>query len=484
MASTQDFPEVDKNTRSKMYIYKWFFEFYDSEDESNKVHPNKLIAIEETKDYSLVTPILTGSFRFSNYDIMMLSRMQKRCLCNIICKCDIYESIKGLPGSSNSGMGKYDSKIVFSSVFIPVFDPNTFKFKFSESDIEKAKDVQEISRPNNTAESPTRVVYITFFNLLAQNAMHTSFNQVINSGSTMGSILTWIASQLPVQKCIIDPPANSGELGYDLVIPPLNLIPTLKYLQTEHGIYENGITTWIDFDNCLYILDKYNYDHDREKGKTALTHLNITDIDETGPSNPLRTENQDGDGMYTGSINMKNVDAEVLEGELQGHSFVFSSFNQGFNAIRYDENNKFSEASDNIGTGLIRNTETHSASGDKIICDYDELNNPYNMASIFNESESKAKQFVANITSCNIDDFEVNKIIEVHFRNVDKNNKYGGKYYLNLAKMRFESLAASDYNMSTEEMEENKENGYQAFKTACSCSISISRRNPSKTTSE
>ena len=486
MASRQELDEIKNPDMYKhfVYVYKWYFQFYDEDDDSKKYQPYELHKLSISKNYKdLVTPILTGQFRFFHTDIQKIGKFQKRCLCTITCKMDSYIS------SHERGLIKYDTSIEFSSTFIPIFDPNTFKGKFSEQDLEKENDNIENGesfKKDNSPESPTRVIYITFFNLLAQRTLHIGYNKVIKSKCDVGGVILWVANQTAMNKYIIDKPSNTESLPYDVIIPPLNFVAVIKYIQSMYGIYDNGVGIWMDFDNTLYILNKYASEHDRESDDVPLTHIVERDIDEGGVGTLTRTENDDKEGVYVGNIPLINADDEILKGELEGHSFIFSSFYQSINSVLYDEGNEFKGSNEKVGYGLVRNTETHSSSGDKIICDYDELNNRFNMMSQFNETESLAKKITCSIMNAKIKDFNINKHLDLKFENIDKNNKYGGKYFIIGANFDFSNIPSSQISKEASDIEEEDLDGQNTkpFKTMCVASITISRRNPSETTEE
>lgn len=474
--SNNKFPNPE-NKDKQFYTYKWYFEFYDSTNESIKIHPEKVLAIAKQSYYkSKVVPVLSGKFRFLDKDLMILKSIRKKCLCTITCKSIIYNPTTGENNASNEiSYVKSDSKIEFSATFEPIFDKNTFLDRYNEDDIESKADREEIKASEADPSSPTQVVNITFFNLKSQNIVKTLYNNVIDSGETIGTVLQWVCSETGLSY-IIDKPANESELG-EVVIPTLTLMQVINYLQEMYGVYENGIQPFIDFDNILYVLDKYNLEHDRKNGDTALTHIYSYDINITEPISMVRSENNDKEPMYLGTPIITNEDDEVLKGELLGNNYIFSSFDLGLGPVKYDTENKVSpDTAEEVSFILKRNTSTHNSSGEKTVCDYDELNNIYNMTSKFNEIESQAKRLNIKLQNVNISDFNVNKIIEMHYQNINKNNTLGGKYYLNSVVFMFNEIPSGEMYKNSDETNEDEDIGYIPAKTSCNCMISISRR--------
>ena len=143
-----------------------------------------------------------------------------------------------------------------------------------------------------------------------------------------------------------------------------------------------------------------------------------------------------------------------------------------FNII--DNEPDLSTAKD-VAMVLKRNLPTHYATGEKTICDYDELNNVYGMSSKFNEVEAQAQRVTLTLQNAKIEDFKVNKFVELHFQNASKQLEMGGVYYLNSSKLDFVYLPSGDVNKTPQDA--NMDNKHISSKTSGSCTLVISRRN-------
>lgn len=471
------------------YMYRWYFEFYDSKDPTgNLVHPQDLLAISKISNYKTkITPTLNGSFRFRREDIPVLKAIKKRCLCTITCmKCSF---IRHRPDGYEHHQFWHefvDSEIQFSSTFEPIFDKDAFPDKFNDASEIELSDTDSNKSNLSNIDSPTRVINITFFNIVPQNAMKNLYNVVFSSGTTMWNVLNFVCAETDLSY-IADKPVNENDQS-EVIIPPLNLIQTLNYLQENYGLYENGIQPFVDFDNVLYVLDKYGPSHDMKDGDKPITHIYVYDTDHSGEAMSLKRFEankalsiQNKAPVYAGTPVINSNDDEILKGELIGNDYVFSSLGQGLNAVSYDEdNNVSSDTVNEVAIVLKRNTETHSSSGEKTIVDYDEMNNMYNMTSKFNEVESLAKQIQVSFSNANISDFNVNKFVEMHYQETVKNNLLGGKYYINSAYYVFKALANANWLKTVVGMDYTSDNTDHMFMTSCNVEISLSRRNPSE----
>lgn len=480
MSSLQDFPVV-KNSEKEFYIYKWNFEFYDENDDKTKIHPADILQMEKRCEYkNLTSPVFIAKMRFTNADLVRLKGMIKRCLCTITCRSIIYNPTSGESGPGSTEAYKVsDSKIEFSTTFVPVFDENTFRdSKFNDDEtLEKEEEMKSANyKAPAVLDSPTQEVFISFFNLSSIRMNKIMYNAVIDEGTTTGSIIQWICSETEADGFVIDEPINENKTP-EVIIPPLTLVPAINFIQEMYGVYENGIQAFMDYDNILYILDKYADDHEHVKGDTALSHIYIVDVDKSGAMSMTRSLNDEGEARYIGSPVIDDANDEVLKGELKGNNFVFSSFNQAIDAISFDTNNKpVSSSVKDVSMVLKRNTTTHAATGERTVVDYDELNNVFNMSSKFNEVESQAQRINITLQNIKLSDFSVNKLIELHYQNTNKNNALGGKYYLNSVTFSFANLPSAKLNLISGDTEDE----YIMPKTSCNCVLNLSRRNPSQ----
>lgn len=480
-----DMPDMS-DVDNMFYMYRWLFEFYDTKDETIKVYPQDLIEINKASNYKTkISPTLNGAFRFRREDIPILKAIKKRCLCTITCyKCSF---IRHRPDNYKHHQFWHEfvnSEILFSSSFEPVFDKDSFPDKFNDASELELSDTDSNKSNLSNIDSPTRVINISFFNIVPQNAIKLIYNVVFASGTTMWDVLNFVCSETNLNY-IIDKPVNENDQS-EVIIPPLNLVQTLNYLQETYGLYENGIQPFIDFDNILYVLDKYGSSHDILENDKPITHIYIYDADHSGEATSINrfeqsfsTNSSNKEPCYIGTPMTTNNDDEILKGELIGNDYVFSSLGQGLNAVSYDENNEVaSNTAREVAIVLQRNTETHNSSGEKTLTDYDEMNNLYNMTSKFNEVESMAKQMNVLLHNVDLADFKVNKFIEMHYQETEKNNQLGGKYYLNSTYAKFKSLANANWLKTIVGMDYETEGSEHMFATGCNIVFSMSRRNP------
>lgn len=468
--SKEDFNKVDE-LEEVTYAYVWDVVFYKSDDSSdeNKIRPVRIKSITKHCGYKTSTsPIITAKMTFSIFDIVTLSEMQKSCICDCTCT-----ALKYTKSKTGAGLENTDREIIFSNNFVPIFDKGTFKNFYNKGELAKKKMMLEKNSGDSSLNTYNIDVNMILVNTIAQNMFKTMFCQVIDSGNTIGTVLQWIVSELNINKAIVDDPDNGTELG-DIIIPPMNTVQTLKYLQAVYGIYYNDIEIFYDNDEVLYILNKFATDHDCEAKESNITHLYIKNgDDEISVGKMNRKENENGEGVYVGTIPMEYDSNEILDSETMGDAFVFSSFKQGLNAVTFYGDKPISSTASPVGMALLRNSGSHESSGNKALTDYDELNNSFNMFSYMNSLEALAQRYTVVLNDCRITDFKPNKLVELHFEDVDKNNEHGGVYFLNSVTYEFKRSVEFEINPN-----EFDENNVPLTTTMCGCAIEISRKNP------
>lgn len=480
MSSSNALPKIDG--KDKEYcIYKWDFKFYDENNPDQEIHPEKILQIKKVSLYKeKVMPVMIAELRMMKSDIARIKRFVKRCLCEISCTRVIYNPVSGsddLAAGPDQAYVNVGSKTEFSATFEPIMDINTFKgAKYDDDDVVESEEADKNDYDTNAAvlDSPTQVIHVSFVNAVAQKMMKILYNEILSDdgGIDVGTVLNWICSQTNCSGYILDKPANPSTVT-EIILPTLTLIPTINYLQTMYGVYENGIMPFIDYDNILYVLDKYAMSHDHEKDDPSLIHIYVVDVNKNEAVSMIRSENKKKEPMYVGAPTIVEEDDEILKGELIGNNFAFSSFNQSIDAVSYDDKNKVKNSTaKDVAMVMKRNIETHNATGEKTICDYDEMNNVFNMSSKFNELESQSKKMTIVLQNAKIQDFKVNRFVELHFQNTSKSLELDGVYYLNSVELDFDFLPSGDITKANTDVEEK----FKTSKTNCSCILTVSRR--------
>jgi hypothetical protein len=427
MSNLLELPEIPTENKI-LYTYTFEVKFY---NETVEVTPIAIYYVHKECDYrNNFNPVYMMTLEVTKTDLFLLKRNQKDLMASISVIVNQYLMLE--PGESHGSetttlLGK---EILSSSIFQPLFSQTAFDERYREEEYEN-KELMLNDNETTVGHETNRVkIDVQFEDLVAVNSKKTPFNFVIQKGVTVGTILQHMFEVLPVKGVIVDMPDNDYAFGTDMIIPPGNLVPVLKYLQYMIGIYENGLLAFYD-DDILYILNKYALDHDCEEGDKITTHIYITELDKVLGGITLRgIDPVSGEPVYIGPLIIKPVENEVLSGELDGNNFIFSSFRQGLSAVQYVDNELVSDNVKPVAMTMKRNIETYMHSDEKNMLDYDELGNLYNMASYFNELEASAKQILIEVDNINIKDFKPNKLTHLHFLDQGKDLRLSGLYHI------------------------------------------------------
>lgn len=419
------------------YIYRMDIEFY-VPDKDIKIKAKKILhAIKDSNYATNFMPTLKVEMLIDKLDFFKLEEYQSELLAKITITSYKYNT-KIDSGTNSIGSGELvDTSIELDEIFEPIFESGTFPTHYRteefEDDRHYSNDPGHINLPNETM---TKNVMCNFFNLTGILLNKTTFN-IIFGETTVGSALLYLLNSLNVKRIIVDPPINTSEYT-NIIIPPHNFRASLEELQTRYGIYENGILVFYDF-NTLYILDRYSTTHEFEEGDTMSSKVQVYEVDKNPQLILNISEDTDHTIYYDASIYLEKNDTVIATGEIVGNAFMFSNFKMGLNSVVYKDGRFQPDKSSPAAAVLLRDGETHKSSGVKIIMDYDELSNPYNIASYFNSSETLKNQYNFSLTGVNIKSFKPNKFIDLVYENVTKNNKFGGSYIMTRNILTFES---------------------------------------------
>ncbi len=461
---TTTFPSIE---RSKLYtyLYDWDIELLSSENKDINVKPIKILGINKESAYMQnFLPVLLLKLRIRKIDIFKLKDNEKDIIASVNIKFKKYNV-------SNEGghLSLLETGLICSATYTTAFSKDSFATYLRRDEVEHKSTEDKEGFQTNMLESDYVTVSVSLTDIVGINASKQLYNEVFSGSKTVSTMMAFIASNSHCKKILMDVPDNENEYEQDIILPPLSLVAAFKYVQNVLGCYENGLTTFYD-DDVLYILDRFGDDHDVEKGETNLVHVYVSDPDK-GVVEPVYSIDDEGNSLYIGTFPFSPNNSKIMKNEITGDNFIFSSFRQGLDAMAFDKD-KFSQAN-SVAMVLKHNTDSHSQSGEKSILDYDELNNPFNMASDFNMIESMAE--IANIVikNVNITDFKPNKYLHLHFRDQRKEFDYGGKWHiLSVTQMYVPSGMQPDRTEVQAAMDEGK----NLESMVCAASVVISRR--------
>jgi hypothetical protein len=322
-----------------------------------------------------------------------------------------------------------EEKILFNEIFIPFFYKSSFSSLLNDEDMDIEAGMDDKGNTSNPIASFTKIVRFTLYSLSGLTANKALINAVLSNGEDgvdPGTAIRYILENSPFKSVIVDMPDN--ELKYkELVLPPHNIAMSFYDLQVRYGVYGAGLLAFFE-PPTLYILNKYNTNHDFIAGETHKSIINIIK-DIRGGILGYVEELANKDLQYTiQSFPERNMN-DVYEAELYGNVLLFTNYSQSARMLSYSEGEfeSFEKPTSSIGIP----SEKHTKTGDKIVVEYDELNNPYNMASVARAMAPHIPIRINIIENASYESFKPNSIFELNMvENPDENAKFGGVYSL------------------------------------------------------
>jgi len=163
----------------------------------------------------------------------------------------------------------------------------------------------------------------------------------IYENARMDDILVNILSKVESNRIFMDP-SDNFDREEALIIPPMNIVPAIRYLQEVYGIYNAGISLFFDFEGT-YLIKTF------AEQREYLNSLEILSV----PINDATTGIEYTSTQYDEENNMRLylqtpppfVETNKISMDLLGQTTVFNSYSFDFETVRriYDQdtnNNK------------------------------------------------------------------------------------------------------------------------------------------------
>lgn len=169
-------------------------------------------------------------------------------------------------------------------------------------------------------------------------------NEVFQGAVPADAIVNLMSTYGNQQPIYLEVPDN--KISEDsILIPPMNLIPALKYIQDIYGVYSTGLNAYFGIDG--------NYVFSTLKSKSAPTNvlnLKVISSSEIGESSDYKTIQMDEDGNFELALqtapsfqSMKHVTNDTI-----GETTIFNSYDYDYNLVTRDKSNA------DAGNGKVR----------------------------------------------------------------------------------------------------------------------------------
>ena len=337
--------------------------------------------------------------------------------------------IKKIMHSGESRDTFTDKKILWEDVFIPFYDKDNIPNYTKSSKV--VSDKYDDMNQQYLTDVPGAIhpVEIKMNLLLKRDLQMRKFmhNYVLGKEDDPASTATavgFIIDQNPyIEKFIMDPPDNV-EKYTDLIVKPKELDKAIKLLQIEYGIYAKGLLLFYE-NGVLYVLNKFHTEHSYQKDEINTVVVRIDE--QVAKLSPIESAVIDVKNKFIGyerTAKIYRKDYESIAGEMVGDKFVYSSFGSVINSV-FGSKDKASFVSP-LNT-IERSIPSHVETGVKKLCDYDMLNNNFNMSSYMYETTPGIEIGFA-LTAVNCEHFTPNKRIKLNLDSPESKKLYSGIY--------------------------------------------------------
>lgn len=434
------------------YQYKFDITFILLHEKNIEFKPLRLVAVDKICNYtSDFLPKLIIQCSVDERYLKLLHTSQDRIICNV----KIYREVHSVAYYDISkGNTLIRTDVYAENNYVVLFEKGLPQIALSggsyfneETAIQyqemkkKEKDDEARNTTSTTMGSDVINLTCTLFELDDRRLNKIIINDHIISATVadgLATIITLVTNsdkkQMKVGQ-IIDPPDNTIQYK-EMWLLPLNLAGSLRALQRIYGVYKHGMILFLD-NGLLYVLKKYSTEHDYAKWQPPYTIINLAQKPGTADSFPfpvnINTKNFVPTYKCNNRLKTSNKDMETSESVAE--KMVFTNTNLLTSMI---STKKGKATSKNSGFQVLtKASKGHKETGVKMLYDYDELNNPYNIYEFFQDLSSH-NTFALTVKGANPEDFTPNKkIILKVIDDEEKNKTFGGDYSITSAIFSF-----------------------------------------------
>lgn len=282
---------------------------------------------------------------------------------------------------------------------------------FIENEVFEIIDKNKIMYNDNdlNEEVPSLEITFTLFSTTHLKANKKLFNGNFLDCRTI-EILSFIQN-INNSVVLVEKPSNMSKYE-QIIIPPMNCIQLLQYLQDNYFIYKDGISSFFGYNEAIIMNDTITNKTPQSEGDYRNVILDVVTDDELNQISPYNVGYKSSNGMYyyvkTPDTNIKISDRTLIRQEILGSTRMLLSKDELLNT-------DMDEWEVDKDIKII----------DKRKLYYDKYNNPY----AIDFSDDKNIGCVMNFTNLDVDTFKPNKVFSTTIN--------GKEYTLKVSKVGF-----------------------------------------------
>lgn len=412
--------------------FQWEITFYTSKSTTGLkgFKPFKLINVQKINDYdNNFFPIFKLDVRIQDRWFDAIFQNQNKLVANLKVYKQLYDgNEEDTTGTTKKSLK--ESIVINNQKYIAFFSDIPIDYMGSDK-LMKSEDINKDTKsPVNEDDSDMSDVHTTrvsvyLFHISSLLTYKKFYNYILDNASVSAGLTLIIDKSEFIEEAIVDTPDNDVKYA-NLIMPPYNLRNSFYSLQYRYGVYANGMILFLD-QKRLYCLKALSVNHEQySKTNCEFTRLKMKTVQNSITFPYIMGINKDdGSYMFESDSKLSKQNYDVLLGEIQGDTMVYSNFNQILDCV---EGNGTTNSKANTPTREITlGKRSHQDTGIKMDIEYDELNNGYNMLS---EVRKTNANMVVPITvhGVDLDVFSPEKRVILEIDDTIKNQKYGGDY--------------------------------------------------------
>jgi hypothetical protein len=227
----------------------------------------------------------------------------------------------------------YSDDIVVSTVLVPYDKPLATNAQSTDSDDDSDSDETSSKTAN------IRVDYE--LNCIPKDLLEINSGVVnqIYEDATMNDVVANILSDaVPSDMSVRIQPSDMKDRIDSLIIPPMNVVPAIRFLQSTYAIYENDLAVFFDTGKA-YVYDPVDSSRFLSKKTLELITKKTSDTSDDSIYSNLQTDSDTGDmRLYMkNDVAIGSVKDVFMDGV--GQTTVISSYDERLNGIRRQYDN-------------------------------------------------------------------------------------------------------------------------------------------------
>jgi hypothetical protein len=282
---------------------------------------------EDVTDINVRKNYITSSFPLVVINIITTEEIR-----NIMRDNDVSVKLKVSKYSDFNQEGDQDSSSITIEDVIMNTVIRSYKKPFVATDSKNEDDNEDKFNKSDTMKFiPYQIVGIPE-DLIQKNKIVV--NEVYEN-SRMDEILVHLLSQAENQNIYIDPSDNI-EREQSLLIPPMNIVPAIRYLQEVYGVYNAGLSIFFDFDKT-YLFKLYKESRDYKNTLEIISLAPGSDNSIVEFTTPQIDESNNVKLYLT--VPPPFVSLDKINKDSLGQTTVFNSYDYNFDTVKriYDQ---------------------------------------------------------------------------------------------------------------------------------------------------